>query len=109
MTISVQTLKGDGKHFEAGALAARNGQARDYGCHYGLTTNRAAAQSAFCAGYDIAKQAQRHANRTGDSVAVFNLNRVGAPMYVIRAADSFAAERRAVTGVFEPQPETADA
>ena len=57
----------------------------------------------------VTKQAQNHANRTGDSVAVFNLNRVGAPMYVIRAADSFTDENRMVAGPFAPQPETADA
>jgi hypothetical protein len=42
-------------------------------------------------------------------MAVFNLNRVGAPMYVIRAADSFPGENRMVAGPFAPQPQTADA
>ena len=55
----------------------------------------------------ISKQAQNHANRIGDSMAVFNLNRIGAPMYVIRAADSFTGENRMVAGPFAPQPETA--
>ena len=57
----------------------------------------------------VSKQAQNHASRTGDSMAVFNLNRVGAPMYVIRAADSFPGENRMVAGPFAPQPQTADA
>jgi len=43
-----------------------------------------------------------------ESVAVFNLNTVGARMLVIRAADSFAGEQRMVAGPFNPQPVEAD-
>lgn len=57
----------------------------------------------------LSKQAQRHANAQGKAYAVFNLNRIGAPMYVIRPADSFPNEDRMVAGPFIPQPETQEA
>jgi len=34
----------------------------------------------------ISAEAQRLANRDGKPFAVYNLNRIGAPMYVIRSA-----------------------
>jgi hypothetical protein len=52
----------------------------------------------------IIRQAQSSANRDGESVAVFNLNTVGARMLVIRKADSFAGENRMVAGPFNPEP-----
>lgn len=54
----------------------------------------------------LAKQAQRYANAQGEAYAVFNLNRIGSPMYVIRPADSFPNEDRMVAGPFIPQLET---
>ena len=56
----------------------------------------------------LSKQAQRYANSQQIPMAVFNLNRVGAPMYVIRPADSFPNENRMVAGPFVPQLETAE-
>lgn len=52
----------------------------------------------------IKRQAQAAANRDRESVAVFNLNKSGARMLVIRAADSFAGEDRMVAGPFNPEP-----
>ena len=54
----------------------------------------------------LSKQAQRYANGQQIPMAVFNLNRIGAPMYVIRPADSFPTENRMVAGPFMPQIET---
>ncbi len=50
----------------------------------------------------VKRQAQSTADRTGESVAVFNLNMSGARMLVIRAAGSFAGENRMVAGPFTP-------
>ncbi len=47
-------------------------------------------------------RAQAAADRDGVAAAVFNLNRVGARMLVIRAADSFPGEGRMVAGPFAP-------
>lgn len=49
-------------------------------------------------------QAQRYADTNRVPYAVFNLNRVGVPMYVVRNADSFPGEDRMVAGPFEPKP-----
>lgn len=54
----------------------------------------------------IKREAQNSANRSGDAMAVFNLNTVGARMLVIRASDSFPGENRMVAGPFEPIEET---
>ena len=51
----------------------------------------------------IAGDAQRTANRSGLPMAVFNLNRAGRALYVIREADSFPGENRLSAGPFEPQ------
>jgi len=55
----------------------------------------------------LSKQAQNHANATGEAMAIFNLNRVGAPMLVIRAATSFPGENRMIAGPFHPQKQEA--
>jgi hypothetical protein len=55
----------------------------------------------------LSKQAQRYANGQQIPMAVFNLNRIGAPMYVIRPADSFPNENRMITGPFQPECEPA--
>jgi hypothetical protein len=57
----------------------------------------------------LSKQAQRYANAHNQTYAVFNLNRIGSPMYVIRPADSFPGEDRMVAGPFTPQFETVEA
>lgn len=44
----------------------------------------------------IKKQAQREADRTGLSMGVFNLNRVGSALYVVREVDAFRGENRLV-------------
>jgi hypothetical protein len=51
---SIETLKAQGQYREAGALAFTSGQARSYGCHYGMRSDRDAASLAFQAGYDAA-------------------------------------------------------
>jgi hypothetical protein len=57
----------------------------------------------------LSKQAQRYASQLNQPMAVFNLNRIGSPMYVIRPADSFPNEDRMIAGPFMPQPETVEA
>lgn len=51
----------------------------------------------------LSQKAQRAANREGKPYAVFNLNRVGQALYVIREAGSFPGENRMVLGPFEPE------
>ena len=51
----------------------------------------------------LSRDAQQTANNTGKPCAVFNLNRIGTPLYVIRDADSFPNENRMVAGPFNPQ------
>lgn len=51
----------------------------------------------------IANRAQNAANRDGVPYAVFNLNKVGARMLVIRPSDSFPDEDRMVAGPFIPE------
>ena len=51
----------------------------------------------------LTKQAQAHANNLAQPMAVFNLNRVGSPLYVIRHANSFPNENRIIAGPFQPQ------
>jgi len=46
--------------------------------------------------------AQRYADENGVAYAVFNLNRVGSRMLVVRKADSFKDENRMVSGPYEP-------
>ena len=56
---TVETLKSDGHFFAAGALAKQLGQRRDYGCHYGMRSDRPAATTQFLAGYDAAPATTR--------------------------------------------------
>jgi hypothetical protein len=50
---NVETLKADGKHFEAGQLSKANGDPiAHYGCHYGLIKTRDAAVAQFYAGFN---------------------------------------------------------
>jgi hypothetical protein len=56
----------------------------------------------------ITRDAQSTANRTGLAMAVFNLNRVGSALYVIREADSFPDENRLVAGPFGPTEDDSD-
>jgi hypothetical protein len=58
MSQQVENLKGERKYMEAGALAAREGNPRYYGCHYGMRSTRGTAESEFFAGYDAAKAEQ---------------------------------------------------
>ncbi len=53
----------------------------------------------------LARDAQAAADRAGAAMAVFNLNRAGRRLLVIRDADSFAGENRLVAGPFAPQSE----
>jgi hypothetical protein len=53
----------------------------------------------------IERDAQRTANREGKPCAVFNLNRAGSRLLVIRDANAFAGEDRLVSGPFEPKPQ----
>lgn len=50
----------------------------------------------------VKRQAQATADRDGAPCAVFNLNKAGSRLLVIRAADSFAGEDRMVAGPFTP-------
>jgi hypothetical protein len=52
MTNQIDTLKSEGQYFEAGKLARQLGEARYYGCHFGLRSERARAVAEFEAGYD---------------------------------------------------------
>lgn len=54
----------------------------------------------------IKRQAQAAANREGKPYGVFNLNRIGTAMYVIRDIDAFPGENRMVARV-EPKQATA--
>lgn len=56
----------------------------------------------------LKREAQSSANRSGESRAVFNLNKAGLRLLVIRAADSFAGENRLIAGPFEPAPVSED-
>jgi hypothetical protein len=52
----VDKLKSQGKYREAGALAySINPNDRDYGCHFGMRSERSAAIAAFDEGFDGAK------------------------------------------------------
>jgi hypothetical protein len=55
----------------------------------------------------LARDAQATADRTRAAMAVFNLNRSGRRLLVIRDADSFAGENRLVAGPFAPQSKEA--
>jgi hypothetical protein len=49
----IEELKSEGRYREAGALAARDeSPVRNYGCHYGLRSERDAARDEFLAGFD---------------------------------------------------------
>lgn len=48
----------------------------------------------------------RRAARPGSPTAVFNLNRVGRRLLVIRSADAFPGEDRMVAGPFHADQET---
>ena len=50
----------------------------------------------------ICADARFTADRTGRAMAVFNLNRAGRALYVIREADSFPGENRMAAGPFNP-------
>lgn len=56
---TVEALKSDGHFFAAGALAKALGHRRDYGCHYGMRSDRPAAVAQFLAGYDAAPATTR--------------------------------------------------
>jgi hypothetical protein len=56
---TVESLKGHGAHFAAGALSAQLGHGRAYGCHYGTRSDLDASRDAFYAGYDAAIAASR--------------------------------------------------
>jgi hypothetical protein len=47
----VEQLKGDARHFHAGALAAMLGLPNAYGCHYGMRSTREDAAEAFRQGH----------------------------------------------------------
>lgn len=48
----------------------------------------------------LSAQAQQSANARGATLAIYNLNRVGAPMYVIRSYEPDATDH--VAGPFHP-------
>ena len=51
----VDRLKSAGHYFAAGALAFECGYGREYGCHFGMRSERSSAVEAFQCGYDAAK------------------------------------------------------
>lgn len=57
----------------------------------------------------LSADAQATANRTGLAMAIFNLNRAGRRLLVIREADSFPGEERLYAGPFNPEREAASA
>lgn len=60
-TQTVESLKGDGHFFAAGALSKALGHGRAYGCHYGMRSEVEAARAQFYAGYDAAPVMERRA------------------------------------------------
>lgn len=52
----VETLKGDGLFFTAGALQFQLGHALAYGCHYGMRSTRDHDVAEFRAGYQAASR-----------------------------------------------------
>jgi hypothetical protein len=63
MTYLVDQLKSKGHIFAAGALAFSLGLDREYGCHFGMRSDRSAAIDDYQRGYDAAK---RDANEQGE-------------------------------------------
>ena len=56
----------------------------------------------------LERDAQAAANREGVAMAVFNLNRIGRRLLVIRPADSFPGEERMRSGPFQPEASAHD-
>lgn len=54
---TVEMLKAEGKHREAGALAAKQGKPCYYGCHFGMRSTRNEAILDFRRGYFAAANA----------------------------------------------------
>ncbi len=59
------TLKSQGKHEEAGAIAYKHGLGRSYGPHFGMRSGKYAAETAFHKGYD---KAANEAKKTNEEV-----------------------------------------
>lgn len=53
---TVEKMKSEGLYFAAGALAFSLRLPMDYGCHYGMRSDRAAAILSFNAGWKAAQQ-----------------------------------------------------
>ena len=54
----IDTLKADGKAFEAGMVAYRTGRPRQYGCHFGMRSTLEMDRHDFNEGWDYARAEQ---------------------------------------------------
>jgi hypothetical protein len=52
MTNTIDTLKSEGRYFEAGVAARQEGRECYYGCHFGMRSSRDRAIAEFTAGYN---------------------------------------------------------
>lgn len=56
---TIDALKAAGHFYAAGALTAEMGYGPQYGCHFGMRSDRARAMRLFQAGYEAAQAAIR--------------------------------------------------
>ena len=52
MTDLINTLKSEGRYFEAGVAARQEGRECYYGCHFGMRSTRDSAIAEFTSGYN---------------------------------------------------------
>jgi len=65
MENEVERLKGEGRYFHAGVVAAAQGQDDNYGCHYGMRSSLEHARWQFKLGHAEALEAMRLARTWG--------------------------------------------
>jgi hypothetical protein len=61
----VERLKGEGRYFHAGVVAAAQGDDNGYGCHFGMRSSLEYARAEFKRGHEEALEAMRLATTWG--------------------------------------------